>query len=48
MKNTDGWSAGSMEVTGGQRIFNRSIDKNKLRYSEVFSDSKTYQSVKDT
>ena len=49
MKNTDGF-AGGMEVTGGQRIFNRSIDKYKLWYSEVFSDgdSKTYQSVKDT
>ena len=43
-------SAPNMEVTGAKRIFSRSIDNQKLRYVEMYSDgdSKAYPAIKDT
>ena len=43
-------SASAMEVTGTKRIFERSIIRNKLRYSQFYGDGdcKSYASVKDT
>ena len=35
-------SASGMEVTGATCIFERSIEKNKLRYVEFYGDSKSY------
>ena len=42
-------SASAMEVTGTKRSFERSIAKNKLRYSQFYGDGdcKSYTSVKD-
>ena len=42
-------STSGMEVTGTKRIFQRSINKNKLQYIELYGDgdSKSYSSVKD-
>ena len=37
MKNHEG-SAPKMEVSGVQRIFSRSIETNKLRYTEYYGD----------
>ena len=39
----------NMEVTGAKAMFERSIDKNKLRYTELFSDgdSKTLPAIVD-
>ena len=43
-------SAGNMEPVGAKRIWNRSIEKNKLRYTEFYSDcdSKSFTSVCNT
>ena len=43
-------SAPAMEPEGTQRMFQRSIGKNKLRYTELFGDgdSKSFNQVKDT
>ena len=43
-------SAGSMETEGAKRVFQRSIEKHKLRYTEFLGDgdSKSYLSVKET
>ncbi|XP_028418587.1 uncharacterized protein LOC114544031 [Dendronephthya gigantea] len=42
-------SAPAMEPEGALRIFNRSVESNKLRYSEFYGDgdSKSYAAVKD-
>ena len=42
-------STSGMEITGTKRIFQRSINKNKLQYIEFYGDgdSKSYSSVKD-
>ena len=34
-------SAPKMEVTGGERIFGRSIEKNKVRYTKYYGDGDT-------
>ena len=46
--NFDG-SAPAMEAEGAQRIFERSIENNQLRYTELYGDgdSKSHQQVKD-
>ena len=46
--NFDG-SAPAMESEGAQRIFERSIENNQLRYTELYADgdSKSHQQVKD-
>ena len=38
-----------MEVEGATRMFGRSISKNKMRYSELFSDgdSKTFPAIEE-
>ena len=43
-------SANSMESEGAKRIWGRSIEKNKFRYSKLFSDgdSKSHLAVQDT
>ena len=42
-------SAPKMEVTGSQRIFSRSIETNKLRYTEYYGDgdSKSFNEVEN-
>ena len=42
-------SAPGMEVIGAKRIFERSIDQHKLRYSDLYGDgdSKSFSAVKD-
>ena len=49
----DGWKAShapGMEVTGAKRIFNRSIDKSKLRFTEFYGDGdcKSFASIENT
>ena len=41
--------AGGMETEGAKQVFNRSIDKHKLRYTHFLGDgdSKSFLSVKD-
>ena len=48
MKNHEG-SAPKMEVSGVQRIFSRSIETNKLRYTEYYGDgdSKSFKEVEN-
>ena len=43
-------SAGNMEPAGAQRMWNRSVEKNKLRYTEFYGDgdSKSFNTVKNT
>ena len=43
-------SAPGMEVTGAKRIFNRSIDKSKLRFTEFYGDGdcKSFASIENT
>ena len=43
-------SAGSMEVTGAKRIFNRSLITRKMRYTKYLGDgdSKSHLSIKNT
>jgi hypothetical protein len=49
-KNNYTGSAGGMETVGAQRIFERSISKYNLRYTQYLGDgdSKSYQTVKGT
>ena len=43
-------SSPNMETVGAKRVFSRSIDKNKLRYTEFYGDgdSKSFLAVKNT
>ena len=43
-------SVGNVELVGAQRMWNRSVKKNKLRYTEFYGDgdSKSFNTVKNT
>ena len=47
--NYKGW-AGNMEPVAAQRMWNQSVKKNKLRYTEIYGDgdSKSFNTVKNT
>ena len=41
-------SAGSMETEGAKRVFQRSVEKHNLQYTEFLGDGDSNLSVKDT
>ena len=47
VQSTHAGSASAMEVAGEKLIYNRSLDKHKLRYTEFYGNSKSFNSVKD-